>query len=332
MRLLLVLISFLFVHSCKSYKIKNFDNYKTVKTSSTDDVVLNLNKKKSIVVIPFEDTGEYSSKNEIGKAMANLIQQTMEENKYAKIEDRKIITQLKDEISLHEMNSTATSFSGPEVANYAITGKVNYASFSQSSSIDWFALSIKIANQGKGDESIFVPSSRVDINASIKIIELPEMKIVKEIQCKEKAERKVPNDTYSSMTNDGVTMRRAILRCVDKVLPSVFKAIKPYGTIVEKKVHDGIAIFKINIGSDRGLKQGQKIFISRVLEDEKEKVINVNSVYISDKIDENESWIIVKNSEDFMKIKLGDIAYINMEYENRSQSTLADAFGLDMDK
>ncbi|QED23451.1 hypothetical protein [Candidatus Deianiraea vastatrix] len=331
MKKLLVLSILFTVCGCTSYKIKNFEQYKTVKTSSSD-ASNPVSKKKSIIVIPFDESGEYSSKNQVGQTLSNLIEKALVENKYAKVEDRKLIEKLKDEIKLHEMNSSTTSFTGPQIADYAITGKINSAAFSQSTSTNWAGVMARVANDGKGNDPLSLPTSVVNVDASIKIVELPSLQPVKELYCNTKAERKVPSGTYAAMTNDGIAMKRAILRCVDKVLPDVLNTIKVYGVVQEKRVINGSAIFKIDVGYENGLKMGQKVSIARIQDDNKEKSIPVNSVYVSDQIDDKSAWLVVKNEQDFMKIKQGDIAYINMKYESRAQGGFADAIGLDSDK
>ncbi len=315
--------------ACSSYKISNFDEYKSVKMTAEDNGSP-LYKKKSIVVMPFDNTGEYATRHQIGETMANLITQQIEINKYGKVEDRTLLAKLKDEIAVHEMNAKPVDFSGPAPADYVVTGNINYAIFSQSTKIDLTLLALKILNQGKGDAPISLPASNVQINASMKVLELPSMNSVLSLNCKESVTRKVPNDTYSSMVNDGIAMKRAIARCADKLMTNLVTKIKPYGFISEKKVLGSKAIFKIDIGSDSGLLPGQTVSLKR-LTDGKEKKIPVTSAIISDQLEESSAWIVLGDSDEIAKIKLGDTVYVDIKYSNIAQGRIADALGLDSD-
>lgn len=334
--IVLIIVSFALI-SCASYKIKHFEQYKSTVTTVGSDVVAEKSyKKKSIVIFPMEDSGDYATKAKIGDVMSNLITKQIELYKYGKVEDRNLLKKMKDEITLHEMNGSDASLSIPVQADYAVMGKINFASFEKTSAISATAVAMKAASMAlkiKDENPLSLPATNVKVDATIKIIELPNLKEAATINCIGSATRQVVPEAYKTMTDDPIALKRAIMRCVDKAMSTITEKIKPYGFIVEKKVNqDGNAIFRINIGSDAGVKMGQSITAKRKMDDGTDRDLGTKSLFISDIINPNDAWIIVKNDDENMRVKVGDIAYVNVVYDNMAQSKAFDMLGLDVDE
>ncbi len=304
------------ISSCASYKIKDFEMYKPVKATTADLAIVKKSEKNTIAVVPFDEIGEYSKAQEVGKTLSNLIEAEIVSNKYGKVEDRNLIDKLKTEITLNELNSTGAVMKTPIGANYAISGKINDAGFSQSTGMDWLVLTLKILNGGKGNDSITKTIASVNVDANADIIELPSLNKVKSIRCKTTFSRTIPNGSVATK-NDGIAMSKAILKCIDVVMPEVLKIIQPYSQITEKRIFEEKAIFKLDIGSEVGLKAGQKVSIKRMYEDGRAKDTEIESAYISNEITPDEAWIMIKDEDEARKVKLGDYAYILIKHENK---------------
>lgn len=336
MKFLLLLSLIITLSSCSSYKISNFEKYKQVKTADATEISKPV--KKSVVVLPLDDSGEYSIKNEIGKTISNFIESEIIARKYAKATDRSVMKKLKDEITLHEMSTETTSIKGPTPADYAISGKITYAGFYQSTGIDPIALGLKIATKDNNSTAT-VTKNNVKIEGIAKLIKLPEMESVKEITFAENASRTQPaSDAKNAkgasilVENDALAMKRSMMRAVDKILPEFMKVLQPYGTVIDKMFFEGNAIYKINIGLQDGISIGNKVSIERIdQENNSKKNLNLKSVYISNQIGEDFAWLVVKEKEEVNRLKIGDIAVVNVPYDVKAQSKIFDTLGIDTD-
>lgn len=309
------IVFLLITTSCSSYKIKNFESYKPVKATTFDQSSVLKAKKNIIAIVQFDEVGEFSKTNEIGKSLSNLIEAEIVSNKYGSVEDRSLLLKLKDEIAIHEMNSSSNGLKTPVEANYAISGKINASGYAQSSKINWISVLARIANEGKGSDPLNKTVGTTNLDATVDVLELPSLVKLKTIRCSVDYTKVVPNG--SDLKSDGTGIVKSSGKCIDKIMPEILKILQPRAQITEKRIFEDNAIFKIEIGADFGVKTGQKIEIKRLYDDGKEKNTGVKTAYVSNEIEPDSAWIIVKDEDEARRIKLGDFAYLSIKYEKK---------------
>lgn len=302
---------------CSGHKIKNFNAYKSVKVNNIDENEVKP-VKKNIVFLPLDIDIEYAKKHGIGNDILGGIEIELTKRKYGKVEDRNLITKLKDEIIMHEMSGKEVNIP-IDLADYIITGKITHAGFAQESAISVSGLVIDLATKSNNINAAQLNKSVVEISGIIKVIELPSMKTVSEVACEERGINTFKVGALVNISpNDDVKARgEAIKKCLDKVLPKIFDLTKPYGTVVDKMINNNDAIFKINIGSEYGVKEGDTLDIFRTYEDGSRKKVNTKKIFISNIIGSDYAMIVV-NKKDYMRIKLGDVSVINTTYKAKA--------------
>lgn len=317
----IIAIICLAIQSCSSYKIDNFDQYKPVKVTSADLSEIKKSQQPAIAILPVDDTGEFSKKHEIGKMMSNVIETEIKQNKWAAFQDRGLLDKIKNEIIISEANSKPVNISTPIPADFIVNMKVNNAGGSSSSVINWAELINLLLNGKTSDSGIMQPAYTAFLNANMDIISMPDFKTIKSLNCDAKYSR----STGGVVQYDHSALQNAVNKCMDKFIPEIIKNIQLFSQIVEKRIFEDTAIFKIDIGSANGLKEGQVVKIKRFYEDGLSKDTGVKKAYISENIDENYAWIIIKDKKELAGIKVGDFAYVKIDYENKAPSWIVDA-------
>ncbi len=313
--------------SCAT-KIRNFEKYQTQlipKSQFIPNTEEYNQKLPRVLVFQLEENNiEIATQSELGLSLAKNIENILSQNNLAEIVDRSIGIKLKEEISLAEINNNS-SYDGPKISDYAIVGTISNATFSST-----YKAEKNKYNKNTGTYNYTPPQFTYisQVNGNIKILEVPSLETVKiiEFNGEETESENVQKsgglniglisiggkESESRKRNDGLVRRagKNALFNISEKLQNVFAKI---GYIIEKRAYKNKAIFKINLGKDDGIKEGDhfniiaKYQIQNPLtgeEEIEEKIVATGRV--SNKIDPKNSWIIIKNKENINKIRLGD--------------------------
>lgn len=327
--------------SCLS--IRNFDSYQKVPLSESEFLPTKKQLKgeiSKVVVFPFEIPDNEVAKNaNISKVGTSVTEAILTENKLVELVDRNSAKKLQEEIKLSEMHKSG-NYKGPKIANYAILGKFSGASFSSK-----YQAATPSYNPQDGyyvKPAKFKYSS--DISGDIKIYELPSMAIIENFTFNGRSIR------YENSKNEGVSIMgvidikgkrdQGLKRDDNLVIQATKKAIKSIsdklknsfarkGYILEKRILKSKAIFKINLGSDHGIKKGDKFEIIGKFE-EKNPITGETEIEnrilakgkISTEINSNSAWIIIKKKYQ-NKIRLGDM--VKFKYKRSFVNKLNDS-------
>lgn len=323
-----------FLFSCAP-KIKNFDNYQKqflTKSSFLPDKEKLAGKPAKIVVFALDEHDNLIAKQTgLGESMANNIENILSKNKLAELVDRKAAIKLEKEIALSEMNKTG-SYKGPLVADYAISGSISNAGFTS-----------KYSNGStyynpKNGQFISIPPSYTyssEVSGNIKIYELPSLKVLKNIEMSGKKVRKenvqqsgglsiggiqIGGKKLAGATRDDNLVRKAGEDALDNVSVDIKNALAKKGYILEKRTLKNKVIFKISLGSEDGIKHGDKFEISGQYEVQnpiteeveiERKIITQGS--IADLINPKSCWVVIDKKEKASAIRLGDM--VKMKYK-----------------
>lgn len=328
----LKLLLLLTLCSC-SNSIKDFHSYKKhfLNRSAFMPTKEELKRKSPKVVIFAFDEGKNQTaiKANLGKSLANNLENILSKNRLAKLIDRGAAKKLKSEVSLAELKGQEP-YKGPALADYIISGDIGDASFSSK-----YSSGSTYVNP-KNFAIISIPPSykySSQVSGNIKIYELPNLNIINTISFKGKKTRRenarqkggisvggmqIGGEKLDGIKRDDGLVRRAGKVALNNVEYEIKSAFAKRGYILEKRVNEsGDAIFKINVGSVDGIKTGDKIEISS-----KEESINpiteeseiessiIAKAKVSNKVNSRHSWIILEDEDKANLIKLGDIAKV----------------------
>ncbi|MDA7705114.1 hypothetical protein N8772_01370 [Rickettsiales bacterium] len=324
----LVFLLLLTLSSCLS--IRNFDSYQKVPLSESEFLPTKGELKgeiKKIVVFPFDADGNEVAKNaNISKVAIASIENILTENKLIKLIDRNSAKKLEKEIRLSEMKKSGI-YKGPQIANYAIMGSFSNASFTSK---------YKAATPGyKPNEGVYLKPAGFEYNSNIagnvKIYELPSLSVIENIAFEGKAFRtegskeegtdimgiiNIKGKRDQGAKRDDNLVRQATKKSIESISRKLKNIFAKKGYILEKRIHDKKAIFKISLGRKDGIKKGNKFDIIGKFEEE--NAITGDSEIenhilakgkVSDKINDKSSWILI-DKDDYNKVRLGDIIRI----------------------
>ncbi|MBL6664498.1 MAG: hypothetical protein ISQ34_01490 [Rickettsiales bacterium] len=330
MKLLQILFITLLVSSCSLNIKKNFDNYQPQFLGKTDFMPskeeLQHKSPKVVVFSLDENNNAVSTQSNLGKSIADYIEGILSRERLAEIVDRSANKKLANEIALNELKGK-TNYKGPKIADYAISGSISNASFTSkyvngSTYVDPNSLRVvTIPPQYKYSSSV---------SGNIKIFELPSLTAIDTVEFKanksraESVKRKggfslgalqIGGENEEGVKRDDGLVREAALTAIQKITTNLKNIFAKTGYILEKRQYEKKTIFKISLGALDGLKKGDKVEITGKYEVENpitEEIEIENRIIaqgkVSDKIDPKTSWIVINNSKNIDKIRLGDKA------------------------
>ena len=337
-----LLALFFIVTSCTP-TIKNFDKYQKQFISKSefmpDEKTLE-NKLLKVAIFDFEEGDiEVAKQSNLGKSVATSMESILSKYRLAELVDRKATEKLQKEVQLSEMNKTG-SYKGPKLADYAVSGSISNANFANK-----YVSGSTYMNPKTGDlisiPPKFVYSSQVVGN--IKIYELPSLTVIDTIELDGKSVRtenvqqdggisfggiQVGGTQEGGIQRDDGLVREAGADAVDEAESAIRNAFAKRGFILEKRTFEGKSIFKVNLGSEDGIKHGDKFELIGQYEVEnsisgksevERRVVTMG--VISDKIDPKNCWIILEDKKKADVVRIGDM--IKMKYSKSAMKSFA---------
>lgn len=299
------------------------------KTNFMPDKAALENKAPKVVVFTLDESSNEVAKNAgLGSSLANSIESALAKDKVAQLVDRNANKKLKQEIMLAESNKTG-AYKGPQVADYAISGTIANASFTK-------RYTEATSYVDKTGHIVRIPakySYHADVSGSIKIYQLPSLTVASNIDFNGRAGRSEDVQSNGGMSVQGLVhiagqkaaaenrddnmIRKAGQSAIDDIVVNIENFFAQKGYILEKRVRNDKAIFKISIGSADGVKQGDALEVSSKFEDqnpltEKTEIEQrlIATGVVADKIYPNSAWIIIDDKKKAESIRLGDIVQI----------------------
>lgn len=320
LQLSFIIILSLLLSSCAA-KIDNLTNYEKqpILTSDLFDKKALKQNKSSIVVLEFDNkNNKFAKRANLNKTLAVKIESVLLKNKLATLQDRSAFKKLAQEISLAELNSTG-SYTGPKQVEYAITGDIETAEFYSKYRA---AQSVLDATSGT---YIYIPAStkyRSKVSGNIKIYKIPSLEIIKTIPF---ADSEAFSEDGRGSNNSRLAnnlLRKSAVNAIKKSAHQLqnFFSEKRKAYILEKRNKKNKNIFQISLGKESGIIKGQKVTIFSKREQKNNLTdetyiedITLGTGVISNIINKNTAWIIVKNADVASKILLGD--YVTVEFK-----------------
>ena len=328
-RIFLILV-ILLISSCSS-TIADFAEYQQSilpKASFMPTEQMLEGKPPKVVVLELDNSEDaiVAKQADLGESMAVNIENILTAKRLAELVDRKAAKKLEKEIALAELNNQAGSYEGPKVADYAISGIISDAGFTKK----YKSAGIAVDLQGRitRTPAKFIYSS--EVSGNVKIYDLPSMAVAQTFEIKG---RKIKTENVQADNNvsvlgvvefggqqvkgrdrDDNLVRLAGFEAIDSISYNLQNYFAKKGYILEKRVNNKKAIFKINLGSEDGIKTGDEFEIIGKFEitnqiTEKTQIENrvIASGKVSDRINPESSWVIIKDKKSVDNIRLGDM-------------------------
>jgi hypothetical protein len=285
MRLLLLLFLLLCfsVAGCAP-TIANLAEYHAVQLSQADFMPTAEQVKSGkvkVVVFPLTENTDLAKRTNLGAVTAGAVESQLADGA-VELVDRNNAAKLRQEVQLAEINDHGT-YNGPEVADFAISGSVDKATLG---------------------------NDRAAVSGKIKIIRLPSLKIVKTI-------------TFSDSILGTSGNSSLVVTAATDAIHSARIELKNYfakkGYVLEKRSKNDETIYKINLGTEDGLKTGdtcQIYTISRtvnaITQEETTEELLLGEGTVSNQIGTNYSWLIIEDADMQSPVRLGD--YIKLKH------------------
>lgn len=317
--LLSALCATAFISGCAT-KIDNPNTFAKVSLPATDVMPTKAelaNGNAKIVVFPVDDSGIKLAKSaNAGHTLSTTVEKYVGVTG-AELVDRGIAKQLQKEIQLAEMKGRG-EYAGPNVADYAITGKVASANIG-SSFTEYKRWKDK---KGKWHERPASCTYRAKVTATMSIYKMPSLQFAKAITVEGSVS--ASEDTRNSRCPYSLNAQQSLVRqasesAVKKARIGFQNYFAPKAYVLERRVKEGQNIFKISKGSPSGFTPDSEIsfyqaeIANNPLTGEtsmEESVVTKGT--ISDRVGNEHAWVVV-DEETANLIKLGD--YVKVKYE-----------------
>lgn len=278
---------------------------------------IEIGKSKVVIFAPDESGLELASKAKVGHSIETALVQFISVTG-SEIVDRGIPKKLKQELQLAEMKGSS-SYEGPNVADYAITGKVSTvnagAKFTEAS--QW--------TDNKGEVHYISAKCKytAQVAANISIYKLPKLSFLKTISIDESAS--VSEDTRRNSCPQTNSSKEALVRqaasdAVEDAKEEFQNFFAPKSYVLERRVREKDSIFKLSKGATAGfayksdvtfyhLDKSYNALTKKTTIEEYE----VTEGTVSNLIGDEHAWVLVEDAEKANQIMLGD--YVKVVYD-----------------
>ncbi|EGJ51820.1 hypothetical protein V6C53_11215 [Desulfocurvibacter africanus] len=271
--------------------------------------------KVKVVVFPLTDGNIDLAK----KANLSTVAAGEVENQLAggmvELVDRNNAAKLQQEVMLSEINNQG-AYNGPEVADFAITGNVDKATFG-------YTYDEAYTTRDKKGNSYYHPAQfnyKANVSGKIKIIQLPSLKVVKTITFADSVSTSEDAHGRAPTQDSGTPL---VAKAATDAIHSARIELKNYfakkGYVLEKRSKDDEAIYKINLGTEDGLKTNDvcQIYtinktVNAITQEESTEELLLGEGKVSNQIGANYSWLIIEDADMQSPVRLGD--YVKAKY------------------
>lgn len=277
-------------------------------------------EQAKIVVLETEKRLTHANGDQLGEVFAIAIEKELNETG-VNVVDRKLSSLLSNELKLAELNGVG-SYTGPQVAQYAIRGQINSADYAVTKSAQLISRLFK----NKNDIPVHF-DHKVKVGGTIKIYELPSLRLLTAINVSGSANE---NDSEAGENQATATtlLKTAINHAINDQSHELKNFFAPKGYIVEHRANATQSMFKVLMGREQGAKPGSNIVIYSLRRKSNDALsggkvpieeIQVAQGTISDRVSDTVSWVVVDDKDSSGKVRLGD--YVKVKYDENSLFT-----------
>lgn len=317
MKKLSLLTCLLLIISCAP-KIKKFDMYQKAPLLKADIFPSSEEvegRPLRVAIFPLENNDiAVAKQSKLGASIAVQLENVLMKDKLIELLDRKAYKKLKKEVALAEMGGEK-SYTGPKVADYVIDGSINRAEFSSG-----YVAAVHDFDATTGKYTYIPPKWKYNsvVGGNIKVYSMPSLAVVKSFTFNGKAYKSEnANSKQGAKKRDDFLVKEAAKRALNKIDVDIKNFFAKKGYILEKRVLKKKVIFKISLGSNDGIKRGDRLIIySKKTEKNpitgKSEMIEsvISEGRVSDKINNESAWIVVKDKKKGNRIRVGDVVKI----------------------
>jgi hypothetical protein len=273
-------------------------------------------ERAKIVVLETENRIVHSKDTQSGEAFALAIEKELNESA-TEVVDRKIASLLSNELKLAELNGTG-SYSGPQVAQYAVRGQINSAEYAVTKS----AQLISKLFRNKNDIPVRY-DHKVKVGGTIKVYELPSLRMLTAINVTGTASES-DSETGENDVTRAALLKTAIEYAISDQSHELKNYFAPKGYVAEGRANALQSMFKVLMGRGQGVKFGHYVAFYSPRKKQAEVMtgkapveeIQVAQGWIADNVSEDVSWVVVDDKEAAGRVRLGD--YVKVRYEANS--------------
>ncbi len=227
---------------------------------------------------------------------------------------------LLNEVQLSEMQGKVGQYNGPSVAQYVIIGRINSITTSSD-----FTEGSTYKNK-KGEIIRISPECnyKANVTGRLRIYLVPELRMVKTIPLEQDSSSR--EDSRGSCNKHPASFTNLIREAGDQAVKSsriLFQNFfTPKGYILEKRLDQkkALSFFKINLGSNRDLKQGAQVEVYNKTSETNPLTGKVSleerkiaTGYVTNQMGEKYAWILIEDLEKANRVKLGN--YVTMKFK-----------------
>lgn len=273
-------------------------------------------ERAKIVVLETENRAARSNQARAIDVFAIAIEKELNETA-TEVVDRKLSSMLSNELKLAEINGTG-SYTGPQVARYAVRGQINSAAYTVNKSAQL------ISRIFKGKEDIPVRfDHKVSVAGSIKIYELPSLRMLTAINVTGSASENDSEAAENDATRSAL-LKMAVNFAISDQAHELKNYFAPRGYIVERRANASQSMFKVQMGREQGVKPGQYVVLysprraqtGALAGQAQTEEHQLAQGWVADNVGEAVSWVVVDDIESAEKVRLGD--YVKVQYEENS--------------
>lgn len=322
---LFIIVATLMLSACgSSTQIKDFEAYQKaplVKASIMPSKAQLSRDRSRVVILDINDGDvDLAKKSKLGMILRKKIEGLLAESGVDVI-DRKLAATLRKEIMLAEMKGIH-EYKGPEVADFSVTGDVAAVNFSTS----YIKASTWVDKKGESHYSPPRCRYSIQFEGHLKIHALPSLRVVDAIKMDESESRSHEVSRYSrscpaySKEQLQSLIAETGIEAINDSAIDLKNNFAPQGYVTESRFYDGRNIFKITIGGQVGVKEGQAAHVIQFFKNEDAltgetsiEELKLASAIVSNNVGRKYAWIIVDDEEKAKRIRLGDAVKIHFE-------------------
>lgn len=281
--------------------------------------------QKRLKVVVFEaDEGKNTNavNAHLGETFAKAVEKELTASG-TEIVDRAMAGKLKSELNLAESRG-AGNYKGPEVAQYAVRGKLSSAEY-----INTFHEANSYTDKdGKSHYNPAYYEHVGKVSGSIEVFDLPSLRLVTTFNIEGSAsiqDQLTWANWYGGRPTEAgaLLLRNATFDALHKESAELKNIFAPKGYVVEQRSDGKKSIFKVMMGRSQGLKAEDKVVIYSLRHKTnaltgKDQIdeIPVLTAKVSDQVGGEESWVVPENNDASAQVKLGD--FVKVQYEKPS--------------
>lgn len=293
------------VTGCSSTGVSDLSSYKPVPIPKADHIPskeqMRLGKSK-VVVYEVQSATPGAKEYGLDAAMTSALEGKVA--KAAELVDRSAARALRREVETAERSGDA-SYSGPDVADYAVKAQISQANFGSS---------FQEARTTEDDDQIPAKCSyEAEVVGVMKIYTVPDLDVAKTIGLEGDAYSST--ETRSSECNaagQGL-LRTAAEEAISSRRTAFQNFFAPRGYVVKRRKKEDDNLFKTTLGTDLAAKKGRSVQVIRVQENRNE-LTGAMEIHkrqlaegvITEELGANYSWIRVSEPKKADKLKMGD--------------------------